>query len=119
MGSEMCIRDRERFVYFDRYQSELFKNDPRDRIVILAQVLPSPCTVGYEEVNGIVVTEVNGVKLKSLADMDAAVAHPIDGFHRIEFADQPKELVLDAKQTAELEPLIIKNYHLPAIKRVD
>ena len=56
-GPEWTKKAPERFVYYDRYQSELFKDDPRQRIVILSQVLPSPCTVGYEELNGLVVTK--------------------------------------------------------------
>ena len=115
-GPEWQKKAPERFVYYDRFQNDLFKDDPRQRIVILTQVLPSPCTVGYEDLSGLVVTKINGVPLKSLADIEAAAAKPLDGFHRIEFETHPREIVLDASQVSQIEPLLMKNYGLPAIK---
>ena len=117
-GPEWTKKAPERFLYFDQYQDELFKNDPRQRIVIMSNVLPSPCTVGYEDLNCLVVTKVNGVELKSLADMDAALAKPIDGFHRIQIQGHPGEIVLDAKEAAAIEPALMRNYGLQAIKRL-
>jgi hypothetical protein len=117
-GPECTKKAPERFLYFDQYQDELFQNDPRERIVIMSNVLPSPCTVGYEELNCLVVTKVNGVELKSLADMDAALAKPIDGFHRIQIQGHPGEIILDAKEAAAIEPALMRNYGLPAIKRL-
>jgi hypothetical protein len=117
-GSEWTRKAPERFLYYDAFQKELFRNDPRQRIVILSNVLPTPCTVGYEELNCLVVTKINGVALKSLADMDGALAKPIDGFHHIEFLGHPGEIVIDAAQAASIEPALIHNYGLPALKRL-
>lgn len=117
-GPEWTKKAPERFLYFDRYQDELFQNDPRQRIVIMSNVLPSPCTVGYEDLNCLVVTKVNGVELKNLADLDTALAKPIDGFHRIQIQGHPGEIVLDAKEAAAIEPALMRNYGLPALKRL-
>ena len=117
-GAEWLQKAPQKFLYYDRFQSGLFKDDPRQRIVILSNVLPSPCTVGYEELHGLEVTKVNGVALKSLADLEGALAHPVDGFHRIELKDHPGEIVLDAQQVSDVEQPLIKNYGLPAIKRL-
>ncbi len=118
-GLDWVKKAPDRFVYLDRYQSELFKDDPRERVVILSQVLPSPCTIGYEELSGLIVNEINGVKLKSIADIESALTNSIDGFHRIRFPDGPREIVLDAKEVAEIEPDLMKNYGLPALKSVE
>ena len=118
-GGEWFKKAPERFVYLDRYQSEVFKGDPRRRVVILSHVLPSPCTVGYEELNGLVVTSINGVELKDLKDIEAALAKSEDGFHRIRFQTHPREIVLDSKQAKDTEPLLLKNYGLPALKNLD
>ena len=32
----------------------------RNRLVFLSRVIPTPATIGYESVGGIIVTEVNG-----------------------------------------------------------
>ena len=117
-GPEWTRKAPERFLYYDALQDELFKGDPRERIVIMSNVLPSPCTVGYEELNCLVVTKINGVALKSLADIEAALAKPIDGFHHIQFEGHPGEIVIDAKQAAEIEPSFLRHYGLPAIKRL-
>ena len=117
-GSEWTRKAPERFLYYDAYQKELFKGDPRQRIVILSNVLPSPCTVGYEELNCLVVTKVNGVTLKSLADLEGALAKPIEGFHHIQVQGTPGEIVLDAAEVSATEPALIRNYNLPAMKRL-
>lgn len=118
-GAEWPKKAPERFVYFDRYQSSLFADDPRDRIVILSQVLPSACTIGYEDLGGQTVTAINGVPLKSLKEVEAALAASKDGFHRIEFAESPKEIYLDAKEVTEQEPALKENYGIPALKNLN
>ena len=118
-GAEWGKKAPDRFIYLDRFQSEVLKDDPRERIVILSQVLPSPCTVGYEELSGLVVTEINGVTLKSLADIETAIANSGDGFHRVRFPDGPREIVLDAKEVSQIEPELMKNYGLPALKSLE
>jgi len=117
-GPEWIRKAPQRFLYYDRYQDELFQGDPRQRIVILSNVLPTPCTVGYEELNCLVVTEVNGVPLKSLADLEGALAKPVEGFHRIKLQGHPGEIVLDAKEAAAIEPALMRNYGLPSVKRL-
>jgi hypothetical protein len=88
-------------------------------VVILSQVLPSPCTVGYEELNALVVKSVNGMPIKDLAEIEIALAQSTDGFHRIDFQGPPGQVVIDARQAAETEPVLMKNYGLPAIKRLN
>ena len=106
----------ERFVYLDRYQSELFQ-DGRKKVVFLSQVLPSESTVGYGELNNLVVTKINDVQLNSMADVEAAVAHPLNGFHKIEFDEVPRVIYLDAKKVAEEAPALMQNYGLRELKR--
>ena len=117
-GSEWQKKAPERFVYFDRYQSELFQDD-RKKIVILSQVLPSENTVGYEELNNLVVTKVNNVTLNSFADLEKAVASPVDGFHKIEFSEGPRVIYLDAKKVADESPALMQNYGLRILKRTE
>ncbi|MGI8435668.1 MAG: PDZ domain-containing protein, partial [Chthoniobacterales bacterium] len=54
----------QRFVYFDRFQSELFPEGHR-RIVILTQVLAANTTLGYDDISYLTVTKVNGKEVKS------------------------------------------------------
>lgn len=118
-GASWTKKAPDRFVYLDRYQSEIFANDPRERVVILSYVLPSPCTLGYDNLSSLIVTEINGVKLRSLSDIEGALANSKDGFHRIRFSESPGEIVLDAAEVARSEATLMKDYGLPALKRLD
>ncbi len=117
-GADWSKKAPERFVYYDTYQQSLFRDDPRQRIVVLSQVLPSPCTIGYEQISGVEVTEINGVKLLSLDDVDKALAAPVDGFHRFKLEEEPGELILDAKEVAAIEAELLRAYGLPSAKQL-
>ena len=108
----------EQFLYFDRYQDEIFHSEPRKRIVILSQVLPSECSIGYEDMSQLVVSKINDVPLNSLADVETALKKPINGFHKIEFDDNVRMIYLDAKQVADQESVLLRTYGIPAIKRL-
>ena len=106
----------QRFVYFDRFQSSLFP-EPR-KIVILSQVMPTRDTVGYEQLNYLVVSRLNGVEIKNLDDFAKAAQSPINGFHKLEFDEDPHEIYLDAKQAQQDAPELQKLYSLPALQRL-
>ncbi len=109
----------QRFVYMDRFQSELFPEGKR-RVVILSQVLPANSTIGYDELAYLTVKTVNGREIKSLRDLADAVGHPLEGgFIKIETEEDPKQLELDLAQVAEEAPMLQQNYGLPALGRLD
>lgn len=106
----------QRFVYFDRFQSSLFP-EPR-KLVILSQVMPTRDTVGYEQLNYLVVTRLNGVEIKNLDDFAKAAQSPINGFHKLEFDEDPHMIYLDAAQAQQDAPALQKLYSLPALQRL-
>ena len=67
-----------------------------EKIVFLSRVVPTPATVGYETVNNVRVTKVNGIDIKNIADLDAALGQPQEGHQRIEFDGFPYLIFLDA-----------------------
>ena len=106
-----------RFVYFDRFQSELFPEAKR-RVVVLSQVLPATTTIGYDEFAFLTVTKVNGKEVKSLTDLAEAAKQPIDGFIKIETEEDPKQLELDAAQVAQDSPALQQNYGISELQRL-
>jgi S1-C subfamily serine protease len=108
----------QRLVYLDHFQSELFPEGNR-RIVILSQVLPANSTIGYDELSYLTVTKVNGKEIKSLDDLAEAVKHPLNGFIKIETAEDPKQIELDAAQVAAEGPDLQENYGISALHRLD
>ena len=108
----------QRLVYLDRFQSELFPEGNR-RVVILSQILPANSTIGYDEFAYLTVQKVNGREIKSLRDLTEAVKQPLEGFHKIETAEDPKLIALEDAQVNSEAPSLQENYSLPALQRLD
>ena len=104
-----------RLVNYDAFQDEL----PADRgkIVVLAQILHSPDSIGYEHIQHVVVKELNGRPIKSIADLAAAAKHPVDGFQKIELEEDPKWLFLDAESIETNRAQLMEHYALQATER--
>lgn len=115
-GAKWSSSAPQRLVYYDAFQNELPAD--RGRIIILSQVLPSPDTIGYEDLENIVVTKVNGHPVKSLADLSEAAKKPVDGFQKIEFEEDPKILYLDATSIKTNAETLKKHYALPSLERL-
>lgn len=105
----------QRLVYLDAYQNEL--PEETGRVVILSDVLPSPETIGYESLHNLVVNRVNGVPIRGIQDLASAVEKPIDGFHQIEFEEDPGIIYLDAQAVESIEPTLQQEYDLPYLQR--
>jgi S1-C subfamily serine protease len=106
----------QRLVYYDKYQSELFPE--KRKIVFLTQILPTQETVGYEQLNNLVVTKLNGRQILNLDDFAEAAKNPIGGFHKIEFEEDPHEIYLDAKQVEANSAKLQSVYSLPALQHL-
>lgn len=104
-----------RLVNYDAFQDEL----PADRgkIVVLAQILPSPDSIGYEHIQNVVVKELNGKPIKSITDLANAAKNPVDGFQKIELEEDPKWLFLDAESIKANRAQLMDHYALPATER--
>jgi len=117
-GGDWQKKAPERMVYYDHYQSDLFHGE-RKRLVILSQVLPTTDTIGYEDLGSLVVTKINDVPLTSFADVPRALEHPVNGFHKIEFEENPNVIYLDAQQVSDHLEDLKKTYGLPDISRTE
>jgi hypothetical protein len=73
-----------------------FEKEGRKKIVFLSAILPTTSTQGYERMSGQVVEEVNGRKIKELADVAEALKEPKDGLHIVKLREFPFILHLDA-----------------------
>ena len=114
-GNDWARRAPERLIYWDRFQNELFADGPR-KLVFLSRVLPTSATVGYEELNHLLVTKINGIAIQSLDDVPKALEKPVDGFHKIEFEEDPKTIYLDAAEIQKTERQVQMQYRLPSLK---
>jgi len=117
-GSDWEKKAPERLVYYEHYQSDLFQ-DNRKRLVILSQVLPTEDSIGYEDLGALVITKINDMPLTSFADVTKALEHPVNGFDKIEFEENPNVIYLDAQQVSEHADDMLKTYGLPAASRAE
>src|SRR5690606_7182638 len=85
-------------------------------LVILSQVLPDPVNIGYQELRNLVVDTVNGRKVSRVSDLQAALAEPSNGVHRIEFlrGDSLQRILLDATQMEAATERVLQRYGIPA-----
>jgi S1-C subfamily serine protease len=116
-GKEWRNRAPRRYVYYDQFQDELFGQD-RGRVIILSQIIPSPATLGLDDVSLSAVTKLNGRPIRSLADLEAAAKEPVDGFHKVELEEDPHVIYLDAAQVETQAEALKKNYRLPALLEI-
>jgi S1-C subfamily serine protease len=108
----------QRFVYLDRYQSELYPEGNR-RVVIVSQVLPANNTIGYDDLAYLTVKSVNGKEVKSLGEFAEAVKQPLDGgFIKIDTEEDPKQLELETSSIADEAQSLQENYGISSLQRL-
>jgi len=105
----------QRLVYLDAFQDE---EPDHGKIVFLSQVLPSQDTLGYDNLDHLVVKKLNGVEIKSLADLARAAQTPKDGFHKIEFDEDPGVIYLNAEDIEKDKERLIGDYGLPMLQNL-
>ena len=117
-GAEWQKKAPEEFLYVDREQEKLFPGGGR-KVVILSGVLPSAATIGYENLQHLVVRQVNGVPINRLSEVPEALTKAQDGMHKIEFDGEPGCIYLDAQAVSEGDRALQRNYRIPVLSRLE
>lgn len=107
----------QRLVYLDMFQDE--KKHTGGKVVFLSQVLPSPNTIGYQNLDHLVLRQLNGVPIHTLDDLARAAAQPVQGFHKIEFEDDPGVIYLDAEATDKGRQQLMEDYNIPSLQNLN
>jgi hypothetical protein len=115
-GNDWVKEAPQRLVFYDAFQSEL--PDDRGKIVFISQILPSQDTIGYENLDNLVVSKVNGREIRSLDELAEAIKNPVNGFQKIELEEDPGVIFLDAAAIEANQDKLIKKYALPALQRL-
>ncbi len=93
----------------------------RSGLVALSSVLPDPYVIGYQDARLLIVDTVNGQKISRLADVQAALKKPQEGFHTVEFmrGDSLRRIVVDAAQMDAATGRILERYRIPAASHIE
>ncbi len=114
LGRNLSGVNQQQLLYVTQYSKVDGLHEGRDAFIVLIRRLAHPVnTYADPFLNGLV-SEVNGVKIRDLADMQSALASPKDGYHVIRFAGMDDSLVLDAEQVNAAQPEILERYAVPA-----
>jgi PDZ domain len=107
---------RRRAPYRLQYYQNEHPTPERPSLVMLSTVLPDPVNVGYQETRFLVVDKVNGRKISTLSDLNAAFKEPHDGVQRIEFmpGDSLQRILLDAKSMDAATQRVVERYGIPS-----
>ncbi|MCB1232407.1 MAG: hypothetical protein KDN19_19320, partial [Verrucomicrobiae bacterium] len=98
---------------------EQYEEEGRDKLVFLSQVLRTPSTLGYEELNSVIVTKVNGRQIKNIKDLDEAFRHPDEkGIDTIEFSDFPRVIYIDDRVSRSVNQQLIQ-YGISQMEKLD
>ncbi len=116
-GDKWSERAPQRLVEYFTFQQEK-RPDPDKKVVFLSQVLPSPITLGYQQLSGLVLEKMNGREIKNLAELAKAVDEISSGDIVFEFRDEPGKLILQADGLPAISEKIGKGYGLPALRRL-
>lgn len=111
-GSNWHQRAPIHLLFYNQNQDYL-NGDGRDKIVIITGIIPTPFTIGFENLANLVVTRINATQIKNLTDVDEAFKTPLDGFHKIEFEQHPRAIYLDPGELPAIHQLIEKSYRIP------
>jgi len=114
-GPEWRRQAPQNLVYLDAFQRE--SEGKRNRFVILSAILPTPQTIGYQDLAKRLVLSINGMPVQSLKDVIEAAKHPVDGFHKILLEGAGGPIFLDASNLPAEESLVRERYGIPQDKR--
>jgi len=99
-------------LYYHQNQDYL-NGDRREKIVIISDVIATPFTIGYENLSNLVIVRVNEQPIGNLDDVRKALASPVEGFHKIELMQHPKQIFLDPVQLPSIHRMITERYRIP------
>lgn len=101
----------QNLVCLDAFQNEY--PHERKHWVILSTVLPSPQSIGLQDLVNHVVENINGRPIHGLNDVSEAIRHPENGFQRIMLEGSSGPVFLNAETLSDEEDRARKQYGIP------
>lgn len=117
-GEEWDTRAPFKLVHANAHP-EKYEDEGREKLVFLSNVLRTPSTLGYEELNSVIVTQVNGKAIKNIKDLSEAFSKPsAEGLHKIEFNDFPRVIYIDDRMSRAVNQQLIQ-YGISLLEKLD
>ena len=100
-------------LLFYHQNQDYLNGDKGEKIVIISGVIPTPYSIGYEDLANLVVKRINARAIDRLADVRAALESPLNGFHKIEVDQHPRVIYVDPKEIPLINTMIEQRYRIP------
>lgn len=94
--------------FLDVYQNQEKYEEDADRIVILSGSIPTPATVGYEQLRNLIVRKVNDKPIRDMKTLVDAFARNTEELHSIEFAEEDFTIYLDRVVTDTVDEQLMQ-----------
>lgn len=93
----------------DAYENPEKYDDKYKRIIFLSGSIPTPATVGYEQLRNLIVAKVNGIEVDSMKGLIEAFNKPDENnLHSIEFLEENFTLYLDETISNEVDGMLLQ-----------
>jgi len=106
-------------IYYSEYAKIDGLNRNRDEFVVLIRQLPHPVNTYTHVFQNGIVTNVNGMHIRSLKDIKTAIEKPVKGFHVFRFAEMDDSLILDADAAKRADAEILLRYGVPSPENIE
>ncbi len=118
-GKEWQSKAPARLSIYQQLEANLSVNKNR-RLVLLTRVLPTPITIGYQDLRALIVTEINGHSIQRLEDVVAAFETPREGFHQVKFLPGSNRayLILPDAEMKTTDQQILQHFQIPQLERL-
>ncbi len=109
-GKDWKKKGNDRFIFY--YGSE--KHTTRDdnmRFVVMNRILPAPCNKGYEYQKDLMLTDINGTKVKNLPHLKSLL-EGITGQYAVFNFKGGTSIVLDTAEVQKFQKKIMRTYNI-------
>jgi PDZ domain len=97
---------------------EKYENEGKEKLVFLSNVIKTPSSLGYEGINSVAITKVNGKSVSNIKELSDLLNHvPEDGIHKIEFDDFPKIIFVRDDISREINKQLLQ-YGIGQLERL-
>ncbi len=94
------------------------KKSDRQQVILLSRLLPDNINIGYQQLNNLVISSINGQPISTMHD----VIHAIEshqGAHHTILSEDHKHIVLERLSAEKHHPIILNNYRINANRSDD
>jgi S1-C subfamily serine protease len=103
---------------FQEYYFNGMPTKDRQEIIVILKVLPDEINVGYHNGSGLVVTEVNGIKISSMSDLVNTIENNSGEYTVVKIADGAIG-VIDRQKATKAEQQILGKFGITSSRSRD